>query len=605
MRVPRCALPAAVAAALLALLCAAAAPTAQSRFMPVDEIRPGMIATGRTVFAGAQLEEFRAHILGVLRNVLAPGRDLILARLEGGPLARTGVIAGMSGSPLTIDGRLIGAVSYSLGQFATEPIAGITPIAEMTDATQMSLTPPRLAPVALQWPYQHEAVTAAWAQALSAGRPRPVQAQVPALGAALLRPVALPLSAAGFDASVLSTVSPVFEAAGLVPLSAQPATGSAAAPSQLEPGGAVGVSLMSGDFEMGATGTVTHIDGARVYAFGHPMYNLGPTRFPMTTAYVHVVLPSLMQSSKLASFGRVVGTLTQDRATAVAGELGPGPTLIPMSVLLKSARLGDRTFSFQLVRDTTFTPLLAYLALANVLTSYERANGPASFRVAGTADIAGAGTLSFDDTFVGDQAIGPASLYVAGPLTQLTRNAAAPVDISRIALTVTASEQTRHARIERIWLDTPRPRAGQRTTLLVALRTPTGEERVERVPLTLPTDVTGPVELLVADAARIAADDRRTRPSADWQPATELVRQFNRAPQSHQLYVRLQQARPGAVVSGEPMPGLPPSVSTVLEAGDDEGRITPLPYAIRARWEHAVGLAVAGSRHLSLTLGHP
>ena len=605
MRASRCSLPIAATAVLLALASLTPVPQAQTRFMAVSEIRPGMVATGRTVFSGTQLEEFRAHILGVLRNVLAPGRDLILARLEGGPLARTGVIAGMSGSPLTIDGRLIGAVSYSLGQFAIEPIAGITPIAEMTDAAQMGAAAPRLAPVALAWPYQHDALTSAWAQALSAGRPRPVQAQVASGSAALLRPMALPLSAAGFDPSLLSALSPVFDAAGLLPLTAQPASVSPDAPSRLEPGGAVGVSLMSGDFEMGATGTVTHIDGPRVYAFGHPMYNLGPTRFPMTTAYVHVVLPSLMQSSKLASVGAVVGTLTQDRATAVAGELGAGPSLIPMTVQLKSGRLGDRAFSFQLVRDTTFTPLLAYLALANVLTSYERANGPASFRVAGTAEVIGAGTLAFDDTFVGDQAIGPASLYIAGPLTQLTRNAAAPVDISKITLTVTASEQTRHARIERVWLDAPRPRAGQRTRVLVALRTPMGEERIERIPVTLPTDVTGPVELLVADAARIAADDRRTRPSADWQPAAELVRQFNRLPPSHQLYVRLQQARAGAVVSGEPMPSLPPSVVSVLEAGDDEGRITSLPFAIRAKWEHPVGIAVSGSRQLSLIVEHP
>jgi hypothetical protein len=605
MRAFRCSLPLAITAVLLALTAVSPAPRAQTPFMPVSEIRPGMVATGRTVFAGTQLEEFRAHILGVLRNVLAPGRDLILARLEGGPLARTGVIAGMSGSPLTIDGRLIGAVSYSLGQFATEPIAGITPIAEMTDATQSGPMPPRLPPVALAWPYEHDTLTAIWARALSAGRPGAVQAQVPALGSALLRPVALPLSAAGVDPSLLSTLSPVFDAAGLLPLSVQPAGAGTAAPDRLEPGGAIGVSLMSGDFEMGATGTVTHIDGPRVYAFGHPMYNLGPTRFPMTTAYVHVVLPSLLQSSKLASFGRVVGTLMQDRATAVAGELGAGPTLIPMTVQLKSGRLGDRAFSFQLVRDTTFTPLLAYLAVANVLTSYERANGPASFRVSGTADVAGAGTLSFDDTFVGDQAIGPASLYIAGPLTQLTRNASAPVDISKITLTVTASEQTRHARIERVWLETPRPRAGERTTLLVALRTPTGEARVERIPLSLPAEVTGPVDLLVADAARIAADDRRTRPSADWQPAVELVRQFNRLPPSHQLYVRLQQSRPGAVVTGEPMPGLPPSITTVLEAGDDEGRITPLSVATRAQWAHPVGLAVSGSRQLSLIIEHP
>ncbi len=161
----------------------------------------------------------------------------------------------------------------------------------------------------------------------------------------------------------------------------------------LRPGDAVGVGLLTGDFELGATGTVTHVDGDKVYAFGHPLYNLGPTQFPMTRAVVQVVLPSLMSSSKLASFGEVIGTVQQDRATAIAGRLGPGPSLIPVTITLNSDRAPSRTFNFGVVRDFTFTPLLTYLSVANVLVSYERGAGPASYAIRGSASIRSQGDL--------------------------------------------------------------------------------------------------------------------------------------------------------------------------------------------------------------------
>ncbi len=371
----------ALAALLVGLL---AAPRAQTSVITVDELRPGMVGVGRTVFAGDQLEDFKVHILGVLRNVIAPKRDLILARLEGGPLAKTGIIAGMSGSPVYIDGRLLGAVSYALGQFATEPIAGITPIGEMTDATAMPARSPGARPVSLSWPATPRELVDIWTRDLGRARPfvdDPAQALVVSgnsevsqrLGA-LLRPIAVPLIASGFDASVLEPLGGAFAAGGFVTASStaaqQQGDTSAKRSRRLAPGDAVGVNLLSGDFELGATGTITHIDGDRVYAFGHPLYNLGPTEFPMTSANVLVVLPSLLQSIKLASLGEVIGTLQQDRATAVAGRLGPGPSLIPMTITLNSDRGPSRQFSFGLVRDFTFTPLLSYLAVANVLTSY-------------------------------------------------------------------------------------------------------------------------------------------------------------------------------------------------------------------------------------------
>jgi hypothetical protein len=582
--------------ALAALV--AAAPSAQVPTMSIDEVRPGMVGIGRTVFEGSAIEEFKVHIIGVLKNVVGPNRSLVLARLEGGPLAQTGVIAGMSGSPVYIDGRLLGAVSYQLGQFPKEPIAGITPIAEMTDATALAPNTPGSRPVAMTWPPSPQDLFAIWARDL--GRMRPfAEGQTPALFsgdasvlqmAAMLRPISVPLVSSGFSADVLAPAMPAFTARGFVPVSASAAMAQTRPVSTsartLRPGDAMGVGLLTGDFVLGATGTVTHVDGDRVYGFGHPMYNLGPTEFPLTRADVHVVLPSLMTSSKLASFGEVVGTVQQDRATAVAGRLGAAPKMIPVTITLNSDRMPSRTFSFSMVRDHTFTPLLTYLTVANVLTSYERGAGPASYTVKGTATIREHGAIAFEDMFAGEQPANAASAYVAGPLTFLMKNAATPVDVERVALTIEATEQSRTARIERVWLDTERPRAGRDANVKVLLRTNSGEELLKTVTIEIPAHATGTLQLLVADATRLAAEDRRTTSrGAEAQEVAQLIRTFNKSRRNNRLYVRLSAPDEGAVVNGEPLTALPPSVLAVLEADRNSGTYSPLRSATRGEWE--------------------
>ena len=607
------------ATAVLAIGVLLATPHAQTTTMSLDDIRPGMIGVSRTVFSGTELEDFKVHVLGVLRNVIGPKRSLILARLEGGPLARTGVIAGMSGSPVYIDGKLIGAVSYALGQFSTEPIAGITPIAEMLDATMMGGAARATRPVSIALPASPRELLDIWSRDLGRARPfvdEPSQSLVVSGAAAdltrisaMLRPIAVPMIASGFDASVIDPLSPSLAAAGFVPMSssssAQGTRLNASEDRPLRPGDAVGVGLLTGDFELGATGTVTHVDGDRVYAFGHPLYNLGPTQFPMTRATVQVVLPSLMASSKLASFGPVIGTVQQDRATAIAGRLGAGPSLIPVTITLNSDRAPSRTFNFGVVRDFTFTPLLTYLSVANVLTSYERAVGPASYSIRGSASIKSQGDLSFEDIFTGDQATGGAAAYVAGPLTALLKNTGEQVDVEKISLSIDASEQPRSARIERVWLDTTRPRAGQKATVHVAMRSSRGEEVVRQLAIEIPANVTGSLQLIVADAARTTADDRRDTRGADMQRVAQFVRTFNRARRNNRLYVRLTSSDAGAVVNGEPMAGLPPSVLAVIESDRNSGAVAALRSTTRGEWELALDFAVTGSRQLSLSLDQP
>jgi hypothetical protein len=605
-------------AAALAVGVLAASPVAQTTYLPLDQVRPGMIGVGRTVFSGTKLEDFKVEVLGVMRNVIAPKRNLILARLEGGPLAKTGVIAGMSGSPVYVDGKLMGAVSYSLGQFSTEAIAGITPIDEMVDATMMPSATRGTRPAAISMQPTPRELLDIWSRDL--GRSKAfvddpshalllsgASSDLSRMGA-MLRPIAVPMIASGFDATVFDSISPAFSAAGFVPMSSTQSPGGgagAATLAPLKPGDAVGVALLTGDFELGATGTVTHVDGDRVYAFGHPLYNLGPTQFPMTRAEVQVVLPSLMASSKLASFGEVVGTVQQDRATAIAGRLGPGPSLIPVTITLNSDRSPSRTFSFGVVRDFTFTPLLAYLSVANVLTSYERGIGPASFAIRGSASIKSEGDLSFEDIFSGDQSAGGTAAYIAGPLTALLKNSGENVEVEKIALTIDASEQPRMARIERVWLDTTNPKAGRSAVVNVALRSSRGQEIIRQVPIDIPANVTGSLQLTVADAARTTADDRRDTRGMDMQRVSQMMRTFNRARRNNRLYVRLTSSEPGAVVNGEPMAGLPPSVLAVIEADRNSGTVGSLRTLTRGEWELALDFAVSGSRQLTLSLDQP
>jgi hypothetical protein len=606
----------AAAALALALLCWIPVP-ATTALMPIEEIRPGMVGIGRTVFEGAELEEFKVHILGVLRNVQGPRRDLILARLEGGPLANTGVAQGMSGSPVYVDGRLIGAVSYSVGAFSKEAIAGITPIAEMKDATSMTRrAAPRQARIDL--PITREGLTAALTAAYSrvapfAGRPADVQSiGFPAAAGgqlgAMLRPISTPLIMSGFDPATVELLSGAFRDAGFTPViggggQLSPEVKKMSGP--LREGDAVGVSLVGGDFEMGATGTITHIDGDRVYAFGHPFFNVGPAEFPMTRAYVYAMLPSLSSSFKISAMGEVIGTMQQDRATAIAGTLGKGPATIPVKVSLQSTRqdggVSTRTFNYNVVNDQTFTSLLTYVAMYNTIGSYERQFGSATFSVKSRTRLKGHQDLTVEDVYTGDTATTGVATAVAGPITMLLNNDLEKITIDGMDITIEASETPRSVTIERVWLDDIRPRAGRTVPLKVLTRSYRGEEKISTVPIEIPANVSGPLSILVTDGRQLnAMEQRDLKRSLQPESVAQMIRVLNDTRRNNRIYVRLLTGTPGAVVNGEALPSLPPSVLSVLEADRNGGSYTPIRSAAVGEWELLMDSAVNGSRLLSI-----
>ncbi|HET9567726.1 MAG TPA: SpoIVB peptidase S55 domain-containing protein [Vicinamibacterales bacterium] len=598
---------------------------AQSKTFPVSELKPGMVATGRTVFQGDQLEEFKAHILGVLHNSIGPRRDLILARLEGGPLANTGVIAGMSGSPVYIDGRLVGAVSYSLGEFAKEPLAGITPIEEMiADATlpdgQRRAQVPR---AQLTLPVTQEGLRDSLRQAFSWARPfAESPADVSVIGtntvnagiATLLRPISTPISFSGFDTRTIDPLVSAFRDLGFMPVLAGAAqlgsqsstasapSGSSSAP--LRPGDPIGVALMNGDLQVGATGTVTEVDGNRVYAFGHPFYGLGPTQFPMTRAHVITVLPSLSSSIKIASTGDVIGIVQQDRATTIAGTLGPGPSMIPISLTLNSERGTRKKFSIGIVNDQLFTPLLAYVAILNTLTSYERQNGVGTYTLKGAARVKNHSDVAFEDLFTGDQPSTYAAASVVAPLNVLLRNAFEDVQFEGLNLEIEASETPRSATLERVWIDGTKAKPGAPVDLRILLRTYRGEEVTQSLPVQIPANARGSVSIMVADARNLSQFEARELQVQPLQTTglPQMIRVLNSSRKNNRLYVRLVTRDGGAVVKGEPLAALPSSVLAVMESDRNGGSFRPLQSALVGEWEITAGYAVTGSKTLTLPL---
>ncbi len=610
-------------AVLVAILTSVAgvATSAPVEMLPVSQIKPGMEGVGFTVFSGNKIDSFKVHILGVMLKY-GPKQDLILAKLEGGPLAETGVIAGMSGSPVYIDDKLIGAVAFSF-PFSKEPIAGITPIAEMIEAT--STPAPARRAARMSFPLEPDKLESAIPT-----RSRSISIQgtsltgvdllKPYLGK-LLSPIANPASFHGFTQESIEQITPILRKLGVEPL-----MGGAALPSgqstsgqidlsnlntaSIRPGDAVGVGLVTGDYNFTPTGTVTHVDSATgaVYAFGHPLFNLGPIEYPMTFAEVHLVLPSLQSSFKITSAGPVVGTWLQDRQTALKGIIGSRPRTIPLAIAVKTSRGQDKKFKLEIVNDELFSPLLAYASLISVLQTTERDFGSQTVKISARVVMDEDRRVIIDDVFAGQGSAMAASAMVAAPMSFLMTNDFEKIQIRDVDVEIEASESLDTARLVRAWLDTDQVAPGGSVPLKVLLRSYRGEETLERVTIEVPSNVEeGKLQLLVADATTISAIETRiTRSSFEPRNFPQLMRALNGLRKNNRLYVRL--TRPGsggAIVAGEYLSSLPPSVLDVLEADRSSASFIPIYSSTLWEYELSTDFSVSGSRVLELTVKNP
>lgn len=596
---------------LVALGPATPAHAAGSEIMPLDQVKPGMVGVGRTVFEGTQIDEFKVSVIGVLENV-GPRQSMILARLEGGPLAQTGVIAGMSGSPVFIEGKLVGAVAYGF-PFSKETIAGITPIGEMIEATRTDAPRAASARFATAFraagfarPLDRDALIAALRRPLPgfAADPALLRGSMPpALLGATLRPLALPLVFGGFDALTFDWARDLFAGLGFAPVLGMSKTSlPATALPDLQPGAAVGVSLVEGDLDLSVTGTITHIDNGEVYAFGHPFYNLGPTQFPMKKAYVYSVFPSLYQSWKISTAAEPVGTIEQDRTTAIAGRIGKTPRLIPVAVKLRTSRGQEKAFAFRMVDDELFSPVLAFVSLLSVLQANERAYGTSTMGVEARVSFSGGREVRVEDLFSEEAPAMRSAALVAAPLAYLMSNDFVPVRIERLDVDVSSYETVKTATLERAWLERSGPvRPGDTLTLKLSLRSYRGETLSESIPVSIPASApAGSYSLLVSDGATLTGiEQRESRQTFVPRDLDQLVRAINGLRRNNRIYARLIRSDEGAIVSGEYMQSLPPSALAVLGAGDP-GRATRVRVASVWDIDIPTDYSFTGSRVLTL-----
>lgn len=523
--------------------------------LPADQVRRGMRGYGLTVFQGTTIEKFQVEILGVLYKTGA-GSDLILARLSGGPLKQTGMIAGMSGSPVYVNGKLIGAVAYAWG-FAKSTIAGITPIKEMLRIFRYDRSH-TLPPFKMQGP----------------GRTLLNDRQLGYRGSHF-RPVATPLVFSGINPSLFSLLEERYSKMGFLPLLGGEAGKAinARAGTRLQPGSAVGVQLVGGDISMTGVGTVTWVGKQGILAFGHPMMQRGPCSFPMTTAWVHTLMPSLQLSFKMSSPLSVVGAIDQDRRTGIAGRLGKRAATIPVRLQLASSK-GKAAFNFTVIRDELLFANLFGTVVLNTLINHSALYGRASYRIRYAFTLRDQKNgkrypVRIKDTyatFMNAKGYLNSLVKLLGNLNQVLFNPYRPVRLEGIEVAVEAVPRIQAIEITDLRCDKKKVQPGETVTLRLQLRPFQGKPFWRKLSLTVPRNAQNGKIFFVASSALHERFFDRFFASGRYQPANleQTVRLLNMNHNSGDLVIWSELAQKGLIVDGTEYPNLPDSMYKLL-----------------------------------------
>jgi len=584
--------------AVLTAVALASDSTSNPKLMPLEQVRPGMKGYGMSVFQGSKPERFEVEVLGTLDGMPNPKQSIVIARLSGPLVDRTGVFAGMSGSPVYIDGQLVGAVAYAF-PFAKEPIAGITPIKYMIDIFEQGQKEEPRSSQHISFKTLIGQSTGSSVDALPALPTAQLGIQAassgglaPYVGQTII-PIATPVTFTGIPQNVVDTFAGDLRKIGIQPV-AGVGGGSSLAPmvaateNTLAPGSSVSVQLVRGDFTIDAAGTVTYRDGGRIYAFGHPFLSSGSTSWPMAESSIVTVVPNLNNSFKLSAAGDLVGSINQDRATGVYGKLGEKPRMVPVHLTVHTSRNKTESYTFEIVSDPFLTPLLTRITMFSAIAATERQVGNQTIKINGNISINGQSDIKLDNSFTSPS--GAALLAVnavAQPLAVLFNSGFNALDLREINVDVTSADSRSSGSLNRLWIDKTEVHRGETIEMQAFARNDNGSEFVERIPLVIPADSPiGPLVIIVGDGASLNQADR-TQPAADFAPRdlSQLVRAINKLKRNNRLYVRVMRAGTGAIVNNEEMPVLPPSMLATLGSNRTSGGYTPLSVATLAEHE--------------------
>lgn len=583
--------------------------------LPLSDIRPGMKGVGRTVFVGSKIEEFQVEILGVLKNV-SPKQSVILARISGGPLENAGVIAGMSGSPVYIDGKLIGAVALGF-QFSKDPIAGITPIEEMIQAFREETGAAPTPGTQKAWHYDPgDSVTGP--RIVSTGTPEllpPVlhRANPVFWGGAenSLVPVATPLVLSGFTSEAIQTFLNPLRSLGLIPVQGGGSgTGDGSEPgdpSRLQPGSMISVQLVRGDMGASADGTVTLVDHGKVYAFGHPFLSAGPTEIPFSESNVIAVLPNYSSSMKITTPGGLLGVIGQDRSTGIAGTLGGKARTVPMEMEVASSNGSKREYRFEMVNDRFLLPFLVNFTAFSAISSTERLIGESTLHVEQAITIDGLPEVKAE-SFVSNSANNAvaAAQSAATPLAYLMQSGLGPFNIHKIRLKVFSTDRRLAQEVQQVWGSKREVKPGDELELSVLLRAQDGKETLQKTAVEIPASLSpGLLTITVADGSSMDRQEGwRTGKLFVPKNARQLIRAINKSRRNNRLYVRLARWEPGFVLQGENFPSPPPSLVRTLSADPAVStNVSPTVLSTIAEYElDPVPSVVSGTKSITVTV---
>jgi len=591
------------------MLLVAAAGAADT--MPLTQIQKGMHGYGLTVFEGTKLEKFDVEILGVLHNI-GPGQDLILASVDSPVIKRAGVIAGMSGSPIYIDGKVIGALAYSW-QFEKEAVAGITPIDEMlkiadlgrsTSSAVIAATP-RVSATEFLTAIANHKETEAFEKLISG-----LASASPVSTMSGVKPIAVPLSMSSFAPDTLARFAKPLDAMGFVAVPSGSMSSSGSQPplagdQSFHAGDAVGAVLINGDFNVAATGTVTYVDGNRVYAFGHPFLDMGEVSFPMAKSEVVTVLPSLASSFKFANTGSVVGSFQQDRSTGIMGTVGGKADMIPIDLTVEGSGPAQK-YHVNIVRHSMLSPLILAMAADSVVANAQRAAGERTVLMESDIKLKGfAEPIHLREGWAGAQARSAIPAYLALVSGYVMSNEFRAADLESVKIHLRHDDDLKIAKLLQASVDTPengRISPGDTVKVHTLLKPYRGTAFEQTFDLKIPDDMApGSAYLLVGSGSLANQIDFSLVPP-DPRTLEQVLAVLQRLRPSTDLTIGLYSSAEGAVTAGVYLPNLPPSVRAVVAGDTSNGAQATVKYHAAEHLARPLDFIVDGAVKIDLDI---
>src|SRR5438034_1962778 len=526
--------------------------------IPLEQIHAGMRGVAYTVFQGTKPEPMDVEVLGVLKNANGPKGDIILVRLGGAKAEYTGVVAGMSGSPVYFDGQLAGAIAFRIGEFSKEPIAGVTPISEMLEISAIDSTPTSV-------PVQAKSIQGLTATTSGPGLPSAGRQSF----ANYLKPIETPLVFSGFSEDSIQRFAPQFAAEGIVPVMGVGSASDTKQPDPLEPGSAVSAILVRGDMDIAATCTVTYIDPQHLLACGHPLLQFGMINLPMTKAQVLATLPSPLNAFKIVNATETVGSFVQDRHTGILGEFGKKPEMIPVTLTIHGGTTA-KTFHYEVLNNARLSPIAISTTVFNALHGVNEYGDQTTYAMKGGISVDGFPDVKLQDMFSSADGMQPAAMLAAasigGSFGRIYDNPYSTPDITGLNLDFEVSNERRWAKLESARTDVNEARPGDQISVEVLLRPYRGEAVIVQVPVHIPTSASkgSTLHILVSDGEML---DRLRRGPATTQKLdlASTIGVLNKQHGNNRVYVSVLDEDPEAMVADKVMPALPLSVMNVMD----------------------------------------